>query len=613
MKKVLLISAGLIFIGNYLSAQVIGDYRSIGNGNWGTIATWQRYNGTGFVAATEYPGQSTGTGQVTILNGDAVILDVSPAFPIGSLVIEGGNGSSSLAISNGFILNVTGGILISPATGSANTKSIVLNGGTAQLTAASLTLVPSNNDNKTAFLQFNGGVVTIAGNVTMSIALPQRTLIQFVTTGTLNVAGNVEGGEIIPGNGTINFNGTGIQTIGGATTITLHNVGMNNASSTLQLGGNLNVAGTLSLNNGKINTQANTLTLTNATPASQLSGGSSSSYVYSTGVGRLTRNGLAAATSYNFPVGTSAYYMPVTVTPTTVSNFAVNVFSPASTTGVEGGPAFSDKSTIVDAVWNIDRPVGTGNATIIIQWEDALEGSSFTNYGNTDIGVSRFAGSWLPATADNANSAANTVQATFNAFSPFGVGLIGVALPVKFGPLKAYEKQNGIQLEWKVYSEDIVKNYEVERSADARSFSVLGSLPALYNNSIGGDYDFFDANPLPGVSFYRIKNYDLDGKSSFSQVIRVNRDKTIKGLSLYPNPVSNGIVLLQGSDLRRGNYKINIFGANGQEIFRQQISHNGGTISQSIELPVTISKGVYMLSMKDENGNIIFKEKLVTQ
>jgi hypothetical protein len=88
-------------------------------------------------------------------------------------------------------------------------------------------------------------------------------------------------------------------------------------------------------------------------------------------------------------------------------------------------------------------------------------------------------------------TAANSVTATFNSFSPFGVGQIGGALmPVKFGTLKAYEKQNGIQLDWKVYSENKVKNYEVERSADARTFTTVGSLPALYNNTAMVIMDF---------------------------------------------------------------------------------------------------------------------------
>jgi Secretion system C-terminal sorting domain len=613
--RILLISAGLISIGNYLSAQVIGDYRSnvTSLAPWDATATWQTWDGSAWVAATAYPGQNLGTGVVTITDGDAISLNVSPTNAIGSLIIQEGINDTQLFIFDGFTLTVTSNAQISAATSGAGIiKQISMNGATAQLNCASLTLLPGADDLTNARLNLNnGGIVNVTGNISMGILTPLRTYITFGSGGVLNVGGNIIGGDIIPGSGIINFNGSGVQNIGGILPLTLYNVGMINAASTLQLNGNVTLNNMLTLTAGKINTQANTLTLANA---NLITGGSISSYVYSTGAGRLRRNGLTA-TAYNFPVGTSTNYLPVIVSPTAgTSDFSVNVFSPASTNGVEGGPTFSDKSKIVDAVWNIDRPTGTGDATITIQWEDALEGATFAGFGDGQIGISRNnTGTWLPTIATSANAAANTVTATFNTFSPFGIGQIGEALPVKFGAIKTYEKQNGIQLDWKVYSENKVKSYEIERSADARTFTTVGSLPALYNNTSDGDYGFFDANPLVGTSYYRIKNNDLDGKSSYSIVIRVNRNKTIKGLSLYPNPVVNRIVLLQGSDLGHGNYMINIFGANGQEIYKQQIKHNGGTISQTIELPLTLSKGVYMLSVKDENGNIIFKEKLVKQ
>jgi hypothetical protein len=617
MKKNLFLSAGLIFIGNFLFAQVAGDYISVASGVWNNIANWQRHNGTAFVAATDYPGQNTGTGEVTIQNGNAVILNVSPANPIDSLLIQGGGTNTSLTINDGFTLTVTGGAQISPPTGGSGIiKSINMIGPTGTLNCASIVLVQGGNDNRVTRVTFNdGGVINVAGTILASILEPQRTTISFFGGGgTLNVGGNIVGGQIIPGSGTINFTGTGTQTIGGVLPITLFSLGMTNAGSTLQLDGNVTLNGTLTLTNGKVNTQANTLTLSNSTPANQLSGGSNTSYVYSTGAGRLQRNGLAAATAYPFPIGTATNYMPVTVTPTTTSNFAMNAFTPASTNGVQGGPAFSDASKIVNAVWNIDRPVGTGNSTITIQWDNSLEGASFATYADGQIGVSRnVAGAWTATVADGSNAAANQVTATFNTFSPFGVGQLGVALPVKLGSIKAYEKLNGIQLDWKVYSENKVKSYEIERSADGRSYTTVGSLPALYNNTGDGDYGFFDANPLPGTGYYRIKNNDLDGRSTYSIIIRVNRNKAIKGLSLYPNPVLNRIVSLQGSDVGRGNYKISIFASNGQEIYKQHIKHNGGTISQTIELPLTISKGIYMFSVKDENGNIIYKEKLVNQ
>ena len=616
--RILLISTGLVFIGNYLSAQAVGDYRSNDPlAFWNAPATWQTWDGSTWVVATNYPGQVTGTGVVTITDGHLIILNVTPAFPIGSLIIQGGIDDTQLFIFNGFTLTVTGNAHVSASTSGAGvTREIVINGPAGTLNCASLTLLPGPDDFTVARLRFDdGGVVSITGDINMGINTPNRTFIQFLGGGgTLNIGGNVTGGRIVPGSGTINFNGNGVQILSGALPKEMYNVGMTNAASTLQLGVNLTLHGTLNLANGKINTVGNTLTLDNSTAANQLTGGSSGSYIFSTGTGRLRRNGLLASTNYNFPIGTPLHFLPVIVSPTTTSDFSVDAFSPASTDGAEGGPAFSDKSKIVDAVWNIDRLAGTGDATITIQWADILEGATFATYGDGQIGISRNdAGTWLPTIATSANAAGNTVTATFNTFSPFGVGAIGGALPVKFGTLKAYEKQNGIQLDWKVYSENKVKNYEIERSADARTFTSVGSLPALYNNTSDGDYGFFDANPLPGTSYYRIKNNDLDGKSAYSIIVRVNRNKTIKGLNLYPNPVVNGIVLLQGSDLSRGNYKINIFAANGQEIFKQQIQHNGGTISQTIELPLTLSKGVYMLSVKDENGNIIFNEKLVKQ
>ncbi|HMK18393.1 MAG TPA: T9SS type A sorting domain-containing protein [Chitinophagaceae bacterium] len=605
MKKILSFSVGLILISNYLSAQ---NFTATASGNWSNPATW---------GSATYPGAATGTLIVTIPTGFAVTLDVSPAFPIGSLAIAVGNGNNTLTVSAGQTLNVTGGIAIFGAVtgGGGVTKSLIMNGVGAVVNAASLTLTPGNAADKQANVVFNGGgTINISGNVAGGTAANAPiTQINFNGGGTLAVGGNITGTQIsvIGAAATSTISVTGIAS-------TVGNLIMNGAAaSILQLNANTTVAGALTLTAGKINIGSNTLTLSNATPAAQIVGGSATSYVYTIlPTGRLVRQNLAAATNYTFPVGTPTDYMPVIVnTAAGVSNFAVSVYSPAAVDAAVGGLAYTDKSRIVDAMWFIDRLIGSGNSALTLQWVTALEGATFTTLGNTQIGISRHNGiSWsFPPIQTSGNNTTNIVTASFSAFGVFAVADIGLVLPVKFGAIKAYEKQNGIQLDWRVYSENKVKSYEIERSADGRSYTSVGSLPALYNNTSDGDYGFFDANPLSGTSYYRIKNNDLDGKSAYSIVVRVNRNKTIKGLSLYPNPVVNGIVLLQGSDLGRGNYKINIFGANGQEIYKQQIKHNGGTISHTIELPPTISKGVYMLSVKDENGNIIFKEKLVNQ
>ncbi len=92
----LVFGLSLFFMASSLFAQVAGDYRTVATGgalNWSSIATWERYDGAAWQAATAYPGQTSGDAQtVTILStGDpAVTLDVSPANSIVNLVVQSG-------------------------------------------------------------------------------------------------------------------------------------------------------------------------------------------------------------------------------------------------------------------------------------------------------------------------------------------------------------------------------------------------------------------------------------------------------------------------------------------------------------------------------------------
>jgi len=77
-------------------SQSLNDYRTVTNatGNWTTVSNWQVYDGTNWVSATYYPGQVTGTNDVTIINGAKITLNTtigSTQF-INSITIGDGNG-----------------------------------------------------------------------------------------------------------------------------------------------------------------------------------------------------------------------------------------------------------------------------------------------------------------------------------------------------------------------------------------------------------------------------------------------------------------------------------------------------------------------------------------
>lgn len=151
--------------------------------------------------------------------------------------------------------------------------------------------------------------------------------------------------------------------------------------------------------------------------------------------GVMRRNGVSGAAL--FPIGNSANYLPATVTPTTTSDFALNVFQGITNNGTPTGTPFTplQKQTVVDAVWNINRVSGTGDAGLQLQWTPLLEGTTLATFANSEIGIIKNTGtSWsLPfGIADNSANVADTV---FSSFGQFSVGARPPANPFVFNAL----------------------------------------------------------------------------------------------------------------------------------------------------------------------------------
>jgi len=63
-----------------------------------------------------------------------------------------------------------------------------------------------------------------------------------------------------------------------------------------------------------------------------------------------------------------------------------------------------------------------------------------------------------------------------------------------------------------------------ERSSNANDFVSIGELTPETTNTSSIEYNLRDANPIPGKSFYRIKQIDADGKISYSNISFVNNE-----------------------------------------------------------------------------------------
>jgi hypothetical protein len=274
-------------------------------------------------------------------------------------------------------------------------------------------------------------------------------------------------------------------------------------------------------------------------------------------------------------------------------DFAVSIFPGTTKNGNPTGVAFSSKQKedLVDAVWTINRVSGAGDCAVQLSWDPSFEGSNFTTLASTAIGISRFdatANDWTPFSSTSADNNANTITQTFNTFSPFVVGAIGLALPVSLTSFEASAKNNAVVLSWTTANEVAISQYIVEKSANGVDFAPIGSV----NASNAGNYTFSDLNPNNGAGFYRLKMLDFSGAFKFSQVLLVKSTGNLT-IGLYPNPVANNLTVTG----LKNKSSIRILNMNGQTVMLKN------TISNIISLDVaTLKAGIYKLQINNESG-----------
>ena len=176
-------------------------------------------------------------------------------------------------------------------------------------------------------------------------------------------------------------------------------------------------------------------------------------------------------------------------------------------------------------------------------------------------------------------------------------------LPVKFGSFKATEVSNGIRLDWSNQTESNIAQYMIERSVNGVDFFVIGTITPLLNNGSEARYQYLDASPINQINFYRIRAVETDGKYQYSIIMRVDTRDVGPNLSLYPNPVKNGILTMQMTNVASGNYTVKIYNIEGQLLASKKINHPGGSFSELIDLPVSIKAGFYYLKVTGAEMN----------
>ncbi len=177
------------------------------------------------------------------------------------------------------------------------------------------------------------------------------------------------------------------------------------------------------------------------------------------------------------------------------------------------------------------------------------------------------------------------------------------ALPVTITSVTARKTDSKVAVEWKVENQSNMKEYEIERSADGNNFAKIGSVDA--NNNTASSYSFTDAAPATGYNYYRIASVDIDGKVTYTAIVKVQIGGTITGgVSIFPNPIVNATINLQLTNEAQGTYSVKVLNQIGQPVLFTQINHAGGTASNAIQLGQNIPHGVYHVEVVSPSNEV---------
>lgn len=239
---------------------------------------------------------------------------------------------------------------------------------------------------------------------------------------------------------------------------------------------------------------------------------------------------------------------------------------------------------------NLSSADGTSPWTGLIQASDGLL------YGGTQLDGSGFGGTLYRI---NLNGTGFTVLKNFA--SNEGQGVLSIidlngnfsVLPVRFLSFTAQGSDEKVLLNWKTTNERNTDHFDIQRSVDGTSFTTIGNVHASGNSNLVIPYAFDDAKPMHGLNYYRLKEIDLDGSVSYSQIVSVRFDKNVMVL-IIPNPVKDVLnVQLITSEFTTAS----VFDASGKLVAKQNIRSANVQVNTS-KLP----KGWYLLKLEGKTN-----------
>ncbi len=570
---------------------------------------------SGSLVFQNFTQSNAGAAQNITLTGTAVIQYGSNATFNGPLTSSSPGVLFNSSTFNGTVNATKTGISNDNSTGNNtfNGVSTFTDNGTGNLTLsnsgpdvynANAFFVQSNTGKVQPDYNYNG---TYAANVTVSS--PAATAITFGA-----------------GAGTATFAGTTAQTISVTASTPapiFARLVINNTSGVTLANTSISVSNNLVMSVGLLNTTPSYLLV--MLNGSTTAAGDALSTSYVNGPMQYQKSSTGTST-LNFPIGNSPDCRPIVLTishsTSTLYTYTAQLFDASAaalnytlppSVDVVSGIHYYTITRANSAGVNTPATGLSGNQTIQAFFganDYVTNGGTLTIVKNvytaptTWINIGGAGGPVYTAGADLTGSITSTSSPTvFNSFSTFALADQiggGNVLPIGLLYFNALPTGSHVDLQWATTTESNNSYFTIERSKDGVSFTDLQQVATEApggNSSIQLDYSAQDLNPYTGVSYYRLRQTDLNGNSTYSNIVSVNFAGS-SAISVYPNPARD-VLYVTGLDANINALQAVWYDISGRQLLQSSVAVSGGTAT----LVVGLKNGYYVLKLIASDGS----------
>jgi hypothetical protein len=183
-------------------------------------------------------------------------------------------------------------------------------------------------------------------------------------------------------------------------------------------------------------------------------------------------------------------------------------------------------------------------------------------------------------------------------------GCQSVVLPVTGMELAGVRiNKEKVKLNWKTYTEINNSGFDVERTFDINGiFSATGFVAGSVNISSEKNYEFVDDNKYEGITYYRLKQIDLNGSFRYSNIVAVKGYTNEIGIKPYPNPARANNLNFEVMGLKVGSsISIVIYDNAAKKMYEDQHIRLNSTYSFNCKRFLQLASGVYHINMFSES------------